>query len=153
MSVTMCDRAGWHEAHPATLAAPLAVAGMGLARQGRVLMAEGVLRKAAGALHLDATTTDPAFAPKLFEADFGARSVAALACWRLGQLYIVMPKRGSEAERWLDLAHHLWPFKASESSTIEWQLGDRGALGGEGKAESACVGSLALRRLFRCEQT
>lgn len=116
-------------------------------------MAEGVLRKAAGVLQLDASTTDPAFAVKRFEHDFGASSVAALVCWRLGQLYSVLPKRGSEAERWLDLGRYLWPFRSSESWTVVQQLGDARALGGHGKTESGCVGSLVLRRLFCCEQT
>jgi hypothetical protein len=77
-------------------------------------------------------------------------SVPALVAWRLGQLYTVLPKRATEAERWMRLGSRLWPFGTAEQGgvAIESLLGGPAAWSGDGEAERPFVASLLMNRLF-----
>jgi hypothetical protein len=131
------------------IALPLALAAASYAHQGHVLFAEGLLRKAAEQLQLrtdgssDGSSGDPVAGESL-----AVRSAQALVAWSLGQLFSVIPKRETEARKWLHLGEQRWPFGSEGQHAISSQLGAERALAGHGTSESPAVISFLLKRAF-----
>ena len=146
------------------LALPLALSAEAYAHRGRVIIAEGLLRKAAEHLHLRVKASEIADDPEaeitsmseLPSANCGPQSIQAMVAWKLGQLYSVMPKRESEAERWLHLGRDLWPYRPEDvqgAGCIEAQLGGAQSLTGQQSSQRPAVASLLLNRLFLSKQS
>ena len=70
-----------------------------------------------------------------------------MVAWRLGQLYAVMPKRGTESASWVHLGSQLWPSTANGVG-IEEQLGGVHALTGSHTSTRPLVASVVLGRVF-----
>lgn len=120
------------------------------AHRGRVVFAEGLLRKAAEQLQLSPDREDNAqeHSIDLREATLSERSKQAFVAWSLGQLYAVVPKRETEAQRWQQLGQERWPFASPGSQAIPAQLGGVRALAGEQSPKTPAVVSFLLQRVF-----
>jgi hypothetical protein len=148
---------------PVMYAFPLALTATIYGRQGQVLAAEGLLRKAAKVLKLESIHTawmadktqqielhwqanklakqkgPPSSClplPPPLSGDSGHRSAGALVAWRLGQILTPIPLRDKEARAWGDLGRVLWPFSNAidnGGACMEEQLGGRRMFQPDGK--------------------
>jgi hypothetical protein len=77
-------------------------------------------------------------------------SLAALLCWRYFQLLTVLPKRGTEAEAWRQLAQGHWAAAGYLSGMdIQEVLGGANRLKGpEQQGEALMVSMLSMRLLL-----
>jgi hypothetical protein len=147
--------------------APLGLLATIYGRQGKLLLAEGFLRRAVSCMHIDSLgqddqtsksshdedgsqthgkQTDTGVMNRTEGRDRGVCSVSALVAWRLGQILSLIPHRETEADRWLALGRSLWPF--GHGMDIEERLGDRMMFHASGKKGFGSTVSATLGTLF-----
>ena len=126
----------------------LSLAATAYVRRGRLMFAEGLLRKATEHMRLSADSASTERSDGAKHTALPSRSAKASVAWQMGQLYAVMEKRETESHKWLRIGKQLWPFGEQHSLSIATQLGGERVFAGEARSPHPAVTSLALQRLF-----
>lgn len=120
-------------------------------RSGRVLLAEGILRECSKKLHLSREGSCTSW----HIPDGCHASCAARVAWQHAQLLSAIPKRGTEAQQWVDVAHQVWKTaqcmqqgQDAEHPALEDVFGDLSALTGEGGRGKLHVMVFLLGRVY-----
>ena len=122
-------------------------------RSGRVLLAEGLLREASKTLHLSREAINTSWSPP----DGCHASCVARVAWQHAQLLSALPKRGTEAQGWSDVARNVWKGtqamhdhagQSGEPAVLEDVFGDLSALTGKGRRGKLHVMVMWLGRVF-----
>ena len=150
--------AGLSSAASTQAALPLVLLSSAYAHQGQVTYAEGFLRKAADLLHLSADATAPGADNEHSGSaqESPERATKAMVAQHMAQLYAAMPRRGTEADKWAQLAQMHWPFGdnfegaagSGGLQTLRTQLGGADAMSADGVKGMEPVVSFVLRRVF-----